>query len=86
MSFESFHHVEVKACKLHCRLQVKSYREGYRNWKAARFLNVDKSNSRLWRKNKTNFENCDRDKRADHRGKPHWPELEKERKKWILKE
>ncbi|GFW14866.1 hypothetical protein TNCV_1563291 [Trichonephila clavipes] len=33
-----------------------------------------------------NFENCDRRKRADRRGKPHWPELEAEINKWILKE
>ncbi|GFU93827.1 uncharacterized protein TNCV_1660511 [Trichonephila clavipes] len=48
------------------------------NRKAARFFNVDESNIRLWRRNKTNFENCDRRKRADRRGKPHWPELEAE--------
>ncbi|PRD24776.1 UNVERIFIED_CONTAM: hypothetical protein NCL1_42769 [Trichonephila clavipes] len=85
-SFESFHHVEAKACKLHCRLQFKSYREGYRNWEAARFFNVDELNIHLWRKNKTNFKNCDRCKRADCRGKPHWPELEEEINKCILKE
>ncbi|GFX87238.1 uncharacterized protein TNCV_595871 [Trichonephila clavipes] len=56
------------------------------NREAARFFNVDKSNIRLWRRNKTNFENCDRRKRADRRGKPHWPELEAEINKWILKE
>ncbi|GFW98920.1 BED-type domain-containing protein [Trichonephila clavipes] len=38
------------------------------------------------RRNKTNFENFDRRKRADRRGKPHWPELEAEINKWILKE
>ncbi|GFX08918.1 hypothetical protein TNCV_2966291 [Trichonephila clavipes] len=38
------------------------------------------------RRNKTNFENCDRRKRADRLGKPHWPELEAEKNKWILKE
>ncbi|GFY10686.1 nucleic-acid-binding protein from transposon X-element [Trichonephila clavipes] len=42
------------------------------NREAARFFNVDESNIRLWRRNKTNFENCDRHKRADRRGKPHW--------------
>ncbi|GFV73560.1 pogo transposable element with KRAB domain [Trichonephila clavipes] len=52
------------------------------NREAARFFNVDESNIRLWRRNKTNFENCDRRKRADRRGKPHWPEINK----WILKE
>ncbi|GFS70291.1 pogo transposable element with KRAB domain [Trichonephila clavipes] len=56
------------------------------NREAARLFNVDKSNIRLWRRNKTNFENCDRRKRADRRGKPHWPELEEEINKWILKE
>ncbi|GFU76501.1 uncharacterized protein TNCV_1234071 [Trichonephila clavipes] len=56
------------------------------NREAARFFNVDESNIRLWRRNKTNFENCDRRKRADRRGKPHWPELEAEINKWILKE
>ncbi|GFS87781.1 uncharacterized protein TNCV_4213881 [Trichonephila clavipes] len=56
------------------------------NREAARFFNVDESNIRLWRRNKTNFENCDRRKRGDHRGKPHWPELEAEINKWILKE
>ncbi|GFU94504.1 hypothetical protein TNCV_2644901 [Trichonephila clavipes] len=56
------------------------------NREAARFFNVDESNIRLWRKNKTNFENCDRRKRADRRGKPHWPELEVEINKCILKE
>ncbi|GFU22842.1 uncharacterized protein TNCV_4965921 [Trichonephila clavipes] len=50
----------------------------------ARFFNVDESNICLWRKCKTNFENCDRRKRADHRGKPHWPEFEEEINKWIL--
>ncbi|GFV37975.1 SOCS box domain-containing protein [Trichonephila clavipes] len=50
------------------------------------FSNVDESNIRLWRRNKTNFENCDRRKRTDRRGKPHWPELEAEIHKWILKE
>ncbi|GFX40392.1 uncharacterized protein TNCV_4320251 [Trichonephila clavipes] len=78
MFLESFHHVEAKACKLHCKLQINSYREGYRNREAARFFNVDESNIRLWRKDKTNFENCDRRYRANHRGKPHWPELEEE--------
>ncbi|GFX31544.1 pogo transposable element with KRAB domain [Trichonephila clavipes] len=53
---------------------------------AARFFNVDISNIRLWRKNKTNFENCDRRKRAVRREKPHWSELEAEVNKWILKE
>ncbi|GFV73095.1 formin-2 [Trichonephila clavipes] len=48
------------------------------NREATRFFNVDESNIRLWRRNKTNFENCDRRKRADRRGKPHWPELEAE--------
>ncbi|GFV35830.1 pogo transposable element with KRAB domain [Trichonephila clavipes] len=57
-----------------------------RNREAARFFNVDESNIRLWRRNKTNFENCDIRKRADRRGKPHWPELEPEINKWILKE
>ncbi|GFV76335.1 hypothetical protein TNCV_4413141 [Trichonephila clavipes] len=53
------------------------------NREAARFFtNVDESNIRLWRRNKTNFENCDRRKRGDRRGKPHWPEINK----WILKE
>ncbi|GFX02245.1 uncharacterized protein TNCV_138211 [Trichonephila clavipes] len=56
------------------------------NREAARFFNVDESNIRLWRRNKTNFENCDRRKRADRRGKPHWPELEAQINKWILKE
>ncbi|GFU30538.1 pogo transposable element with KRAB domain [Trichonephila clavipes] len=56
------------------------------NREAARFFNVNESNIRLWRRNKTNFENCDRRKRADRRGKPHWPELEAEINKWILKE
>ncbi|GFS56442.1 pogo transposable element with KRAB [Trichonephila clavipes] len=56
------------------------------NREAARFFNVDESNIRLWRRNKTNFDNCDRRKRADRRGKPHWPELEAEINKWILKE
>ncbi|GFX86167.1 uncharacterized protein TNCV_2560491 [Trichonephila clavipes] len=56
------------------------------NREAARFFNVDESNIRLWRRNKTNFENCDRRKRVDRRGKPHWPELEAEINKWILKE
>ncbi|GFU97735.1 pogo transposable element with KRAB [Trichonephila clavipes] len=56
------------------------------NREAARFFNVDESNIRLWRRNKTNFENCDRRKRADRRGKPHWSELEAEINKWILKE
>ncbi|GFX68382.1 HTH CENPB-type domain-containing protein [Trichonephila clavipes] len=56
------------------------------NGEAARFFNVDESNIRLWRRNKTNFENYDRRKRADRRGKPHWPELEAEINKWILKE
>ncbi|GFW22738.1 brkDBD domain-containing protein [Trichonephila clavipes] len=51
------------------------------NREAARFFNVDESNIRLWRRNKTNFENCDRRKRADRRGKRHWPEINK----WILK-
>ncbi|GFT70462.1 pre-mRNA-splicing factor SYF1 [Trichonephila clavipes] len=41
------------------------------NREAARFFNVVESNIRLWRRNKTNFENCDRRKRADRRGKPH---------------
>ncbi|GFU87938.1 insulin-like receptor [Trichonephila clavipes] len=41
------------------------------NREAARFFNVDESNIRLWRRNKTNFENCDRRKRADRHGKPH---------------
>ncbi|GFW43497.1 hypothetical protein TNCV_4768501 [Trichonephila clavipes] len=45
------------------------------NQKAGRFFNVDESNIRLWRRNKTNFENCDRRKRADRRGKPHWAEI-----------
>ncbi|GFX41325.1 pogo transposable element with KRAB [Trichonephila clavipes] len=52
------------------------------NREAARFFNVDESNIRLWRRNKTNFENCDRRKRANRLGKPHWPE----KNKWILKE
>ncbi|GFT36973.1 pogo transposable element with KRAB [Trichonephila clavipes] len=56
------------------------------NREAARFFNVDESNIRLWRRNKTNFENCDRRKRADRRGKSHWPELEAEINKGILKE
>ncbi|GFX27200.1 DUF1758 domain-containing protein [Trichonephila clavipes] len=56
------------------------------NREAARFFNIDESNIRLWRRNKTNFKNCDRRKRADRRGKPHWPELEAEINKWILKE
>ncbi|GFW43674.1 pogo transposable element with KRAB [Trichonephila clavipes] len=56
------------------------------NREAARFFNVDESNIRLWRRNKTNFENCDRRKRADRHGKPLWPELEAEINKWILKE
>ncbi|GFT35279.1 HTH CENPB-type domain-containing protein [Trichonephila clavipes] len=56
------------------------------NREAVRFFNVDESNIRLWRRNKTNFKNCDRRKRADRRGKPHWPELEAEINKWILKE
>ncbi|GFX70445.1 uncharacterized protein TNCV_4473791 [Trichonephila clavipes] len=56
------------------------------NREAARFFNVDESNIRLWRRNKTNFENCDRRKRADRRETPHWPELEAEINKWILKE
>ncbi|GFU66264.1 uncharacterized protein TNCV_1817611, partial [Trichonephila clavipes] len=56
------------------------------NREAARFFNVDELNIRLWRRNKTNFKNCDRRKRADRRGKPHWPELEAEINKWILKE
>ncbi|GFT54817.1 pogo transposable element with KRAB [Trichonephila clavipes] len=56
------------------------------NREAARFFNVDESNICLWRRNKTNFENCDRRKRADRRGKPHLPELEAEINKWILKE
>ncbi|GFX77637.1 HTH CENPB-type domain-containing protein [Trichonephila clavipes] len=56
------------------------------NREAARFFNVYESNIRLWRRNKTNFENCDRRKRTDRRGKPHWPELEAEINKWILKE
>ncbi|GFW82643.1 pogo transposable element with KRAB [Trichonephila clavipes] len=55
------------------------------NRKAAKSFNVDESNIRLWRRNKT-FENCDRRKRADRRGKPHWPELEAEINKRILKE
>ncbi|GFV24899.1 syntaxin-1A [Trichonephila clavipes] len=46
--------------QLDCKLQVKSYREGYRSRKSARFFSVDELNIRLWRKNKTNFENCDR--------------------------
>ncbi|GFY30039.1 uncharacterized protein TNCV_4073521 [Trichonephila clavipes] len=70
--------------------QVTQIREKHttrsRNREAARFFNVDESNIRLWRRNKTNFENCDRRKRADRRGKPHWPELEAEINKWILKE
>ncbi|GFX67245.1 uncharacterized aarF domain-containing protein kinase 5 [Trichonephila clavipes] len=37
-------------------------------------------------KKEQNFENCDRRKRADRSGKPHWPELEAEINKWILKE
>ncbi|GFX89772.1 uncharacterized protein TNCV_3712041 [Trichonephila clavipes] len=53
-------------------------REGYRNRETARFFNVDELNIRLWRKNKTNFENCYRRYSADRRGKPHWPELEEE--------
>ncbi|GFV72081.1 uncharacterized protein TNCV_2460141 [Trichonephila clavipes] len=56
------------------------------NREAARFFNVDESNTRLWRRNKTNFENCDRRKRADRRGKPHWTELEAKINKWMLKE
>ncbi|GFV28657.1 HTH CENPB-type domain-containing protein [Trichonephila clavipes] len=56
------------------------------NRESARFFNVDETNIRLWRKKKTNFENCDRCKRADCRGKPHWSELEAEINKWILKE
>ncbi|GFU22423.1 HTH CENPB-type domain-containing protein [Trichonephila clavipes] len=57
-----------------------------RNREAARFFNVDESNIRLWRRNKTNFENCGRRKRADRRGKPPWPELEAEINIWILTE
>ncbi|GFW08102.1 pogo transposable element with KRAB [Trichonephila clavipes] len=56
------------------------------NREAARLFNVDESNIRLWRRNKTNFENCDRRQTADRRGKPHWPELEEEINNWILKE
>ncbi|GFU00298.1 uncharacterized protein TNCV_4258571 [Trichonephila clavipes] len=81
-------HVEAKACKLHCRLQVKSYREGYRSRKSGscKVFNIDESNIRLWREKKNNFENCDQCKRADCDGKPHWPKLEEEINKWILKE
>ncbi|PRD32660.1 UNVERIFIED_CONTAM: hypothetical protein NCL1_19757 [Trichonephila clavipes] len=75
-----------ESVKLHCKLQVKSYRESYRSREAARFFNADELNIRLWRKNKTNFENCDRRERADSHGKPHWPELEEEINEWILKE
>ncbi|GFT18144.1 pogo transposable element with KRAB domain [Trichonephila clavipes] len=60
--------------------------EKNKDMNTARFFNVDESNIRLWRRNKTNFENCNRRKRADRRGKPHWPELEAEINKWILKE
>ncbi|GFV28795.1 uncharacterized protein TNCV_3987441 [Trichonephila clavipes] len=56
------------------------------NGEAERFFNIDETNIRLWRKNKTNFVNCDRRKRADCRGKPSWPELEAEINKWIIKE
>ncbi|GFV12942.1 uncharacterized protein TNCV_3174771 [Trichonephila clavipes] len=65
-----------------CEIRVANLRS--RNREAARFFNVDESNIHLWRRNKT--ENCDRRKRADRRGKPHWPELEAEINKWILKE
>ncbi|GFT36487.1 hypothetical protein TNCV_2991151 [Trichonephila clavipes] len=56
------------------------------NREAARFFNIDESNIRLWRRNKTNFEIA-----IDVKGpivveNPHWPELEAEINKWILKE
>ncbi|GFT11905.1 uncharacterized protein TNCV_1360951, partial [Trichonephila clavipes] len=69
---------------LYCRLQIKRYRE-VEIEKLQDFSNVDESNIRLWRRNKTNFENCDRRKRADRRGKPHWPELEVEINKMDFK-
>ncbi|GFW99041.1 hypothetical protein TNCV_1782601 [Trichonephila clavipes] len=46
----------------------------------------DSTMTTVKRRNKTNFENFDRRKRADRRGKSHWPELEAEINKWILKE
>ncbi|GFS92382.1 hypothetical protein TNCV_1551601 [Trichonephila clavipes] len=44
------------------------------NREAARFFNVDESNIRLWRRNKTNFENCDR-RKGQSSWKTSWPEL-----------
>ncbi|GFW05141.1 hypothetical protein TNCV_2904311 [Trichonephila clavipes] len=52
--------------------------------RSCKIFNVDESNIRLWRRNKTS--KIARRKRADRRGKPHWPELEAEINKWILKE
>ncbi|GFS68423.1 hypothetical protein TNCV_3000971 [Trichonephila clavipes] len=53
------------------------------NREAARFFNVDESNIRLWRRNKTN-ENCDRRKKD----RSSWKigQIEAEIHKWILKE
>ncbi|GFX59727.1 hypothetical protein TNCV_1777671 [Trichonephila clavipes] len=53
------------------------------NWEAIRFFNVDESNIRLWRKNKTNFENYDRRKRSSR--KASLARI-RGRNKWILKE
>ncbi|PRD28479.1 UNVERIFIED_CONTAM: hypothetical protein NCL1_32257 [Trichonephila clavipes] len=83
MSFESFHHVEVKALSYTANFKLKVIEKANEmgNREAARFFNVDKLNIRLWRKNKTNFENCDRQffTLLNAKGK-------KELIKWCMKE
>ncbi|GFX53011.1 brkDBD domain-containing protein [Trichonephila clavipes] len=60
-SFESFHHVEAKALSYTANFKLKVIEKATEvgNREAARIFSIDELNIRLWRKNKTNFENCD---------------------------
>ncbi|GFS76851.1 brkDBD domain-containing protein [Trichonephila clavipes] len=65
-SFGSFHHVEAKALSYTANFKLKVIEKATEvgNQEAASFFNGDDLNIRLWRKNKTKFENCDRCLRA----------------------
>ncbi|GFU84444.1 hypothetical protein TNCV_1066261 [Trichonephila clavipes] len=71
----------TRSYSLYCRLQIIRCREVG----IEKLQDFSTLTNRIFVCGVNKIENCDRRKRADRRGKPHWPEL-REINKWILKE
>ena len=60
------------------KLKVISKAEDVGNREAGRLFNIDESNIRLWRRNKSTIKVSDRKRRTNRRGHVLWPDLEDE--------